>query len=266
MRTAASHMDDIAFEEGRAGAGELEPREFPGHRLTLQINGPVPMEIWRAGRFVPWEKRPGQFTVTPAGATIGVRWSHDHHFLVATLAPSLVAGILLEAAEGRPVGLVERHGCDDPHARHLILALRADEEGGHPSGRLYTDTLVRALVIRLLAGYSDEREGGLSPGTLRRVRDYIEGHLSENPSLADLAAIAGMSPYHFARTFSRTAGLPPHRYLLNRRLERAKALLSGSRRPIVEIALDLGFGSQGHFHRAFRKHVGTTPGSYRRGG
>jgi AraC family transcriptional regulator len=258
-------MDDIALEECRAGAGELEPQEFTGHRLALQLNGPVPMEMWRGGGFVPWEKRPGQFTVTPAGATVGVRWSHDHHFLVATLAPSLVAGILLEAAEGRSVGLVERHGCDDPHARHLMLALRADVEGGHPSGRLYTETLVRALVIRLLAGYADDRSCGMSPGMLGRVREYVEAHLAENPSLSDLAAVVGMSPYHFARTFSRTAGLPPHRYLLARRLERAKAMLSGSGRPIVEIALDLGFGSQGHFHRAFRKHVGTTPGSYRRG-
>jgi AraC family transcriptional regulator len=105
----------------------------------------------------------------------------------------------------------------------------------------------------------------LSPGTLRRVREFVETHIAENPSLDDLAKVAGLSPYHFARTFARTAGLPPHRYLLARRLERAKAQLSGSSRPIVEIALDLGFGSQGHFHRAFRKHVGTTPGSYRKG-
>jgi AraC family transcriptional regulator len=259
-------MDDITFEEGRAGSGELEPQEFPGHRLALQINGPVPMEVWRGRRFVAWEKRPGQFAVTPAGATVGFRWSQDHHFLVATLAPSLVAGILLEAAEGRSVGLVERHGRDDPHARHLMLALRADVEGGHPSGRLYTDTLVRALVIRLLAGYAEDRPGELSSDKLRRVRDYVEAHLAENPSLDDLASVAGMSPYHFARTFAKTAGLPPHRYLLARRLERAKALLSGSSRPIVEIALDLGFGSQGHFHRAFRNYAGTTPGSYRRGG
>jgi AraC family transcriptional regulator len=259
-------MDDISFEEGRAASGELEPRVFPGHRLAIQINGPVPMEVWRAGRFVPWEKRPGQFAVTPAGATVGVRWSHDHHFLVATIAPRLVASILLEAAEGRPVGLVERHGCNDPHARHLMLALRADVDGGHPSGRLYTDTLVRALVIRLLAGYAEDRPGDMAAGRLRRVREYVEANLAENPSLDDLAAVAGMSPYHFARTFARTVGLPPHRYLLARRLERAKGLLSGSSRPIVEIALDLGFGSQGHFHRAFRNYAGTTPGSYRRGG
>jgi hypothetical protein len=164
-------LDDITFEEGRAGSGELEPQEFPGHRLALQINGPVPMEVWRGRRFVAWEKRPGQFAVTPARATVGFRWSHDHHFLVATLAPSLVAGILLEAAEGRSVGLVECYGRDDPHARHLMLALRADVEGGHPSGRLYTDTLVRALVIRLLAGYAEDRPGELASDKLRRVRD-----------------------------------------------------------------------------------------------
>jgi NADPH2:quinone reductase len=128
----------------------------------------------------------------PAGATVGVRWAQDHHFLLATLAPDLVAGILLEAVEGRPVGLVERHGCDDPHARHLLLALWADVAGGRPSGRLYTDTLVRALVLRLLAGYADRRPGEMALSTIRRVREYIEAHLAKNPSLADLADLAGM--------------------------------------------------------------------------
>ena len=258
-------MDDITFHESRTAGGELGPTEFAGHRLALQLNGPVPLQVWRGGRFVPWEKQPGRFAVMPAGATVGVRWSQDHHFVLATLAPDLVAGILLEAAEGRPIGLIERHGCDDPHARHLMLALWADVADGRPSGRLYSETLVRGLVLRLLAGYAEGRPWKIAPATLRRVQEYIEAHLAENPSLAELAALAGLSPYQFARAFAQTAGLPPHRYLLTRRLERAKALLSGSNRPIVEIALDLGFGSQGHFHRAFRKHVGTTPGAYRRG-
>jgi hypothetical protein len=125
----------------------------------------------------------------PAGATVGVRWAQDHHFLLATLAPDLVAGILLEAVEGRPVGLVECHGCDDPHARHLLLALWADVAGGRPSGRLYNDTLVRALVLRLLAGYADRRPGEMALSTIRRVREYIEAHLAKNLSLATSAAV-----------------------------------------------------------------------------
>ena len=258
-------MNDITFQESRTAGGQLGPTELAGHRLSLQLNGPVPLEVWRGGRFVPWEKQPGRFAVMPAGATVGVRWSQDHHSLSATLSPDLVAGIFLEAADGRPIGLIERHGCDDPHARHLMLALWADVAGGRPSGRLYSETLVRGLVLRLLANYAEGRPWKIAPAALRRVLEYIEANLAKNPSLAELAALAGLSPYQFARAFAQTAGLPPHRYLLTRRLERAKALLSGSNRPVVEIALDLGFGSQGHFHRAFHKHVGTTPGAYRRG-
>jgi AraC family transcriptional regulator len=262
----AHSMDDITFLESDAEVGEVEPTEFAGHRLALQLNGPVRMESWRGGRYVQIEKQPGTFALTPAGATVGYRWSGDHHFLLATLAPRLVSGIIQEVAGGRDVRLIERHGCDDPHARHLLFALRADLEAGRPSGRLYTDTLVRALIVRLLVGYTVDCADELAAGALTRVRDYIEANLAENPSLSDLAAVAGMSPYHFARTFACTVGTPPHRYLLGRRLERAKALLSGSNRPIIEIALDLGFDSQGHFHRIFRKYVGTTPGSYRKGG
>jgi AraC family transcriptional regulator len=262
----AHTVDDVTFLESHTDVGEVEPTELAGHRLALQLNGPVRMESWQGGRYVEIEKRPGTFALIPAGTTVGFRWSSNHHILIATLAPRLVSGVIEEVAGGRDVRLIERHGCDDPHARHLLFALRADLEAGRPSGRLYTDTLVRALTARLLAGYTVDRADERAAGALTRVRDYIEANLAENPSLSDLAAVAGMSPYHFARTFACTVGTPPHRYLLGRRLERAKGLLSASNRPIVEIALDLGFDSQGHFHRIFRRYVGTTPGAYRKGG
>ena len=187
-------MDDITFQESRTTGGQLGPTKFAGHRLALQLNGPVPLEVWRGGRFVAWEKQPDRFAVMPPGATVGVRWSQDHHFLLATLAPDLVARILLEAAEGRPISLIERHGCDDPHARHLMLALWADVAGGRPSGRLYSETLVRGLVLRLLAAYTEGRTWKIAPATLQRVQEYIEAHLANNPSLAELAALAGLSP------------------------------------------------------------------------
>ena len=107
--------------------------------------------------------------------------------------------------------------------------------------------------------------GGLPSARLRRVLDYIEVQLGGDTGLRRLAAIAGLSPHHFATAFRRSTGLPPHRYVLERRIERAKELLADPRRPLAEVACALGFPSQAHFTTVFRRLVGITPGAYRNG-
>jgi AraC family transcriptional regulator len=82
-------------------------------------------------------------------------------------------------------------------------------------------------------------------------------------SLAELAAEAGVSPFHFAREFKRATGLAPHQYLIEVRIERAKSLLAGNEMPLAQVSLSAGFSSQSHFTRLFRRHTGTTPKSYR---
>ena len=82
-------------------------------------------------------------------------------------------------------------------------------------------------------------------------------------SLSDLAAEAGTSRFHFARAFRNAMGVPPHRYLTLRRIERAKQLLHGTDLSLVDIALAVGFGSQSHFTLRFREAIGTTPRRFR---
>jgi transcriptional regulator of acetoin/glycerol metabolism/AraC-like DNA-binding protein len=105
--------------------------------------------------------------------------------------------------------------------------------------------------------------GGLPPGAMRRVQGYVETHLSESMDLAELAAIAGLSIYHFARAFKQSAGVTPHHYLVRRRIERAQEMLARSELPLSEIALATGFSDQSHLARHFRQLVGMTPGQFR---
>ena len=104
---------------------------------------------------------------------------------------------------------------------------------------------------------------GLPPVSLRRVLEHIEAHLGESITQRRLAGIAQLSMDHFARLFRHSTGLPPHRYVLQRRIARARELVSDRRLSLAEIGYDLGFPSQAHFTSMFRRIVGTTPGAYR---
>jgi AraC-like DNA-binding protein len=112
-------------------------------------------------------------------------------------------------------------------------------------------------------GVAQQPYGGLSPGALRRVKDYIDGNLGTYIDLAVLANIAGLSMFHFARAFKQSEGVNPHRYLLDRRIERAENLLVKTDLPISEIAITSGFWDQSHLARHFRQRVGVSPSAYR---
>jgi AraC-like DNA-binding protein len=116
--------------------------------------------------------------------------------------------------------------------------------------------------LRQRAPLSPSR-GGLPPGAMRRVREHVEAHLSESMDLAELAAIAGLSVYHFARAFKQSAGVTPHHYLVHRRIERAQEMLARSELPLSGIALATGFSDQSHLARHFRQMLGMTPGQFR---
>ncbi|MDY0885919.1 helix-turn-helix domain-containing protein [Dongia soli] len=105
--------------------------------------------------------------------------------------------------------------------------------------------------------------GGLSPRTMRRVCEYIEQHFSERIQIAELAGIASLSIYHFARQFRVSAGVTPHIYITRKRLEVARTMLTQTDLSVTEVALAAGFSDQSHFTRLFRHFVGTTPARFR---
>ena len=105
--------------------------------------------------------------------------------------------------------------------------------------------------------------GGLAPGAIRRVKEHIEQHLSERIELMELARLAGLSECHFSRAFKQSIGLPPHRYLMTRRITAAADLVSKTDRALSEIALEVGFCDQSHFTRLFSTMVGETPRAFR---
>lgn len=110
----------------------------------------------------------------------------------------------------------------------------------------------------------EPQRGGLSPAVLRRVKDHIEAHLDTDLGLETLAALAGLSVHHFARSFRQSIGTSPHRFILQRRIKRAAELLINTGMPLSEIALSVGFNEASHFSRSFRDHEGLAPSEFRR--
>lgn len=107
---------------------------------------------------------------------------------------------------------------------------------------------------------------GTLPGCrLQRVIEYIEQNLDKGLSLAELAGVVYMSPFHFARLFKRSTGVPPHRFVIRQRIDRARACLATPDRPIAEISRMVGFRTPSHFSTVFRRVTGVTPGGYRTG-
>lgn len=133
--------------------------------------------------------------------------------------------------------------------------------------QLEQEALVLHVLQHLIARYADEHPAPRSPSSdpdaVRRVREYIDSHYAENPSTQDLARIANFSPYHFIHLFHDEMGLPPHAYLTQVRVVRAKELLSQGW-PISQVALETGFVDQSHLTRQFKRMMGVTPGQYRK--
>jgi AraC family transcriptional regulator len=156
----------------------------------------------------------------------------------------------------------------------VVLGIASVLRRAHLTGIAPSDvaasTLAHRLARHLLARYCSMpvagrlREPGLlSPRVVDRVAQLIDAELHEPLSLERLAAVVALSPYHFARAFKASTGMPPHRFVTHRRMERAMTLLTTTRASVMEVAYAVGFSNVSHFRRVFRGHTGFLPGAVR---
>jgi AraC family transcriptional regulator len=177
------------------------------------------------------------------------------------------SALMRQAAEGQAEP-APRLFFESPALWQTALKLKTLIEAGPSASRLYADALTMVLSHELLDGGARAAEppmgGGLAGWQRRAVTHYLEENLAEQISLAKLAALAQLSPYHFSRAFKQSFGVPPHRYHTVRRIDRAKTLLGKPTLSVTDIALEIGFSDTSSFSAAFRKFAGRTPSAYRR--
>lgn len=177
-----------------------------------------------------------------------------------------------EALEADPaaVALRDETYVRDPVIETLIRNAILPLDWCEPADRLAVSHASQAVLAYVVSRFTERgadafrARGGLAPAVLRRVREFIDAHLGEPLAIEDLAEIAGLSPFHFARAFKRSTGQSPHQFVLRQRIERAKRLLAEEKISQAEVALLCGFSSQSHFTARFRSLVGVTPGEFTR--
>jgi AraC family transcriptional regulator len=235
----------------------------------INYGQPFSLERTLHGRRTSATATPGHLAILPDSPT---RWVFDKQgdIVLVYLSPTVLADVIAEGAQRDPrsAELVPRFLIRDLALERIAhLLLKEIHEPG-PDSRLSADVLAQDLAEHLVAAHSnrepraDRRCHAIAPGCLRRANEYMRGNLARPMSLREIADLAGVSAFHFARGFKRATGLPPHRYLTQQRLLQARALLHNPSLSIGEVAQAVGL-THSHFTALFARRLGMTPTKFR---
>lgn len=244
----------------RAPAGER-------HVLGMHFGPPVNADCTVGGVRRRGVQKSGDTAFVPAGAD-GL-WEDDAacRLLRLVLRPSLLEQVAVELGkDAAKVELRPRLGLRDIRIDAIGWAIKAELEADVPSDPLYIDSLASALAVCLIematAGAPEaarSRAPGLSARRLRMLVDFIEMNLDQTLRLADLAAAAGLSATRLKTAFRESMGMPLHQYVIRRRVEYARALITTTAMPVSRIASAAGFAHQSHMTSTMRRVLGRTP-------
>ncbi len=266
----AAEWDGLKIHHAKVVAGHMPEQSSQCHELNIPLAGLLTTErVTGVGTRKITKSRTGNVCFMPAGQPVEAYWNHPIEDLGILLEPKFVSKTAAENGFSTNYEFDEAYRNEDPLVRQLGLTLLEESRNDSSSGRLYAESLIQSLTLHLLKNYSnghsvpENLSGGLSGYRLRRVEEFIDANLESDISLAELAAVAGLSQFHFARAFRKSTGRTPQQFLTEKRVERAKRLLENDELPIVEVSLQSGFKNQSHFTSIFRKLTNLTPKTWR---
>ena len=268
----------------------VAPRSGPGHEsggVRLQLVREAPFEIhfrtdadiltlslahtrvecaFNSDRLVFERNRPGMLNFHPAGTEIFVRTLHRAGDMLVLEIPVDLRSSILDPS-GSTVLERSQVSVPSPGAIHLVNLARRFLFQGTLTAPLVTESLAALSLAETLSSCGrplSPAAGALSDRQLAAVLDFIEANLDRNVGLSEIADTCGMTLSQFSRSFKQSTGLSPYRYVVERRVDRARRLLAETSASLAEVAYSAGFSSQSHMTDTFRRHLGTTPGRYRR--
>ena len=254
-------------------SGEISYFPMSQHLLVLMIRPPEKFYDLRCEGVKRDTPPPaGSIAVVPAYSSVLCRWQGRKDSLLIYLEPSQVARIATESFEFDPTRTVVPPvvGLNVPELRSAMLAVDAELGVGGVGGPLVAESLANILAVHLIRHTTGARrlpvsaDGVLPRRKLHTVIEYIMENLEANPTLEQMAAVAHLSPYHFARQFKAATGLSPYQYVISHRVERAQHLLRKDEElGLAEVALRSGFSDQSRFSLQFKRITGVTPRQFR---
>jgi AraC-like DNA-binding protein len=256
------HGCAVTGEQTQSGASNTHYLVYPVHGSERAIR------ITKTGD-IRW--KPESFSIRSRGDSLRIvapdPRTHFHYYFTQQHLEQTsyrVAGNKIPSIELRSVHY-ETNKCISSIILNLALTSNWDDE----ADRLALSHAGMLLTYQIIKSYCDIDQflmrgpRKLPDKMLRQLIDYMDANMSEGLTVSELADVAGLSTFHFARSFRETVGDTPHRYLMARRVEKASQLLQHSNDNIVDIALNCGFSSQAHFTSRFKQATGFTPRQYR---
>ncbi|TIX90269.1 AraC family transcriptional regulator [Rhizobium sp. P44RR-XXIV] len=237
------------------------------HRLGIHFGRAVNAHCQCDGRHHHRQQAHGDIDLVPAGLDGWWEDDRDCTILRLTIRPELLRAAAHELGrDPETIALAPKFQLRDPRLESIAWAIKAEIEAPVPSDSTYAETLGMALAIRLVESNGQTRtetattRATLSSRQQRILAEFIEEHIDQSLSLADLAAVAGLSVSHLKPLFRASFGMPVHHYVLTRRVERARSLILAADMPLAQVALESGFAHQSHMAHWMRRILGLTPG------
>lgn len=230
-------------------------------------SGQTPMERCLDGKWSKAACEPGVFSLLTHSEPSHWYWTQCIDVSHTYLSEALMCRVASDVME-RPVAevrLLDLLRAQDPIVTNITDAITQEAQQRGLGGALYAEALAMQLTVHLLRRYAAVTykdcfvAGALPPGRLRRLDEYIETHLHENITIEQLAQVAELGVWTFTKHFKSTTGRSAHAYVMDRRVERARRLLSQGLMAIKEVAFACGFADQAHMTRVFRARLGVTP-------
>jgi AraC family transcriptional regulator len=262
---------DFSVRQARVLAGELPEQTTKFNEINLVLNGVLYSNRQTSGGKNRCASADSEgMCIMPFGQSMSANWQNDFEHLSVDFSQKHLAQMALEMNISAKIEIKEMLSAKrDLLVQQLGLAFLAEAEKEQTASRLFSESIAHTLMFHIIKNYTtaDFQEktfaGGLSGNKLRRVTEFINDNLEQDLTLSEIAQVAGLSHFHFARAFRKTTGITPQQYITTRRIEKAKELLSKSDLPIVEVGFQSGFKNQSHFTTLFRKFTSLTPKIWR---
>lgn len=263
LSSVGSRWSGVFFADVTAAPGG----EFhQDHEVVVVQRWRTPLCIREAGSEAGWTTHPPAVWLRVPGDAQHGAWRGCTELQLLFVTPAQVEAVLGCAWDRTGLSRWRAPAFDLPLVGEVLDAMARDIEEGYPAGPLTGDALVVALLTHLEGRAAAPSSPG--PGVLGRrvaaVLDHIEANLTRPLRMAELAEVACVRPRRLANLFAAETGCSPHRYVLQRRLERAKSLLRDPELTVEQIARAVGFSDGSQLSKVFRRHTGEAPGAYRR--